>query len=399
MAGQVLADMGAEVIKVESIKHMDGLRKGRPLQVDDTEGGDKGLWPNQQPTFHSLNRNKKSIVLDLTQPAAVAIFEKLVAESDVVMNNFAPAVMDRLGLGWDRLSSLNPRLVMCEQSAAGRTGPWRDLVAYANGMHALAGLSSVVGYEGEPPLGSVATPYADATAAMASATAILAGLWQRDQTGIGQYIEVSGVEALVTLCAELVLTASMAGEDLKPVGNKHRRMVPYGIYPTNDDDTWISIAVGDDEEWRRLVAVATETGLDEGRFANLAGRSEHEAEINDRLAAWTKGFEITELTSMLAEQDLAAFPVRDISGLYFCEHHQVRETFPTTEHPHVGYEPLPGLAWKMHGTPGDIRRVAPDLGEHTEQVLTDLGYSRDEIAALAADETIFCSTIPDGVNA
>lgn len=161
-------------------------------------------------------------------------------------------------------------------------------------------------------------------------------------------------------------------------------MAPCGIYPAAGEDCWISIAVADDEEWVSLVHVAgADTGLDDIRFTTVAGREASQDELDKLITNWTAQQGADGLAERLAQVDVAAFPVRDIAGLYFCPHHQERNVFPTTEHPHVGYEPLPGISWNLHATPGSIRRPAPDIGEHTAEILDSLGYPAAEIEALA----------------
>ncbi len=390
MATQILADMGADVIKVESRVYMDGLRLGRPIVGDDIAGGDEGRWPDLQPTFHALNRNKRSLTVNLKHPRGREIIKDLVRVSDVVLTNFAPGVMEKLGLGYEELSAVNPRLIMAEMSAAGRSGPLRDLVGYAPSVHAMSGLSSVLGYEGEPPLGTVQVPYADAASALATATAVIAALWMREKTGHGQFIEVSEIEAVMALLPEVLLLPSMTGRDAEPRGNRHPLMAPHGNYPTADEDGWISIAVDSEEEWQELArAAGHEEWLADARFASREARLRNAKELDEELSRWTKTLSTDEIVALLAARNIAVFPVRHIGEVYFDPHHQERGVFPTTDHPLVGFEPIPGLAWRLHATPGSIRRVAPCLGEHTVEILQDLlGLDRAEIERLAQEGAV-----------
>ena len=201
MATQLLADMGAEVIKVESRQRMDGLRLGRPMVGEDIAGGDQGLWPELQPVFHSLNRNKLSVTLNLKTDEGVRLAKELAARSDVVLSNYSPGVLQRMGLDYPELRRVKPDIIQAALPSVGETGPLRDILAYAPIIQALSGLMSVVGYrndephEDEPLVGELQSPWSDAVASIHAALATLAALRHRNRTGRGQRVEAAQLEA------------------------------------------------------------------------------------------------------------------------------------------------------------------------------------------------------------
>ena len=201
MAAHLLADMGAEVIKIESQTRLDGLRLGRPIVGEDIAGGDRGEWPEYQPVFHGLNRSKLGVTVNIKHPAGVELLKRLVRVCDVVVNNFSPGVMDRAGLGYDTLRAEKPDLIYVSLPAAGESGPLRDIVTYAPVIAALAGISGLVGYSGrrEDFVGTLQVAFCDAVGALHAVVAILAALRHRKATGAGQAIEVAQWEAAASM--------------------------------------------------------------------------------------------------------------------------------------------------------------------------------------------------------
>ena len=242
--GMVLADMGAEVIKVETRQRMDYMRLGRPIIGSEPD-------PEQHPMFHNVNRSKLSIAVNTTKPEAIDLIKKLVAHCDIVLENFSPGVMDRLGLSYDVMNSIRPGLVMASLSSNGQTGPLRDLRAYAPSIGALSGLDSTLGYgDGETqgrPLG-MKHAYADVCAALHGIFAVLAALYRRRHTGEGQYIDLSMLRATVATMGAGLMEYEMTGRVMRPRGNYDPVMAPYGNFPCQGDDSWLSIAVRTEEE-------------------------------------------------------------------------------------------------------------------------------------------------------
>ena len=386
--GMILADMGAEVIKVETRQRMDYMRLGRPIIGDQPD-------PEQNPMFHNVNRGKRSITLNTTQPQAVELARRLAAECDVVIENFSPGVMDRIGLGYQTLSRDNPRLVMASITSNGQTGPLRDLRAYAPSIGALSGLDSTMGYqpaegEGGRPLG-LKHAYADLSGALHTVFAIVSSLHQRKRTGRGQYIDVSMLRATVATMGAGLMEYELTGRVPQPRGNYDPVMAPYGNYPCLGEDQWVSIAVRTEEEWSGLVeAMGNPEWTGEPIFASRYARLNHRRDLDARLSEWTRGLTPWEATELLQSHDVAAFPVLDAEGRLFNPHFQERGLYSDIEHPALGTEPIFNLMWRLSRTPPGIRRHAPLLGEHNREVFCGLlGLDDAEVSRLEEDQVIW----------
>ena len=234
MAGQLLADMGAEVIKVESRARMDGMRLGRPMVGEDLAGGDRGLWPELQPVFHGLNRNKLSVTLNLRTDAGRDILTRLAAASDVVLSNFSPGVLQRLGMDYETLRAVKPDIIVAAMPAFGDAGPLRDMVAYAPIIQAMSGMMSLVGYppeEGEPLVGELQAAWSDTVAALCAALGVVAALRHRNRTGAGQYVEAAHLEGTTALLGVSMLQYQMTGTVPAPPGNDDPEFAPHNNYP------------------------------------------------------------------------------------------------------------------------------------------------------------------------
>ena len=386
--GMILADMGAEVIKVETRQRMDYMRLGRPIIGDEPD-------PEQNPMFHNVNRGKRSITLNTTRPEAVDLARRLASECDVVIENFSPGVMQRLGLDYDTLSRDNPRLVMASITSNGQTGPLRDLRAYAPSIGALSGLDSTMGYE--PAEGETGRPlglkhaYADLTGALHAVFAIVSALHERKSTGVGRYIDVSMLRATVATMGVGLLEYELTGRVLQTKGNYDPVMAPYGNYPCSGDDEWVSIAVRTEEEWRGLVeAMGKPAWTAEPQFASRYARLNHRRELDGRLSEWTRQHSAWETTELLQSHGVAAFPVLDAEGRLFNPHFRERGLYSDIEHPALGSEPIFNLMWQMTRTPPRIQRHAPLLGEHNREVfcgLLDLGEA--ELSRLEEEQVIW----------
>jgi benzylsuccinate CoA-transferase BbsF subunit len=308
--GMVLADMGAEVIKVETRQRLDYMRMGRPIIGTERD-------PEQNPMFHNVNRNKLSITLNTTQPQAVELARKLVTHCDVVIENFSPGVMDRLGLGYEDLRRFKPNLIMASISSNGQSGPLRDLRAYAPSIGALAGLDSTLGYEGGRPLG-LKHAYGDICGALHAVFAIVSALYQRKRTGKGQYIDVSMLRATVVTMGVGLMEYIMTGRVLQPRGNYDPTLVPYGNYPCHGEDKWVSIAVNTEEEWQGLKeAMGNPDWTRASRFASRYLRLKHRQELDQYLAQWTIARSPEEITQLLQSHGVAATPVMNAEERLF----------------------------------------------------------------------------------
>ena len=386
--GMILADMGAEVIKVETRQRMDYMRLGRPIIGDHPD-------PEQNPMFHNVNRGKRSITLNTTRPEAVELAWRLASQCDVVIENFSPGVMERLGLDYETLSRDNPRLVMASITSNGQTGPLRDLRAYAPSIGALSGLDSTMGYEasggeGGRPLG-LKHAYADLCGALHAVFAITSALHQRTRTGRGQYIDVSMLRATVATMGAGLMEYELTGRVPQPRGNYDPVMAPYGNYPCQGDDEWVSVAVRTEEEWRGLVnAMGSPAWADEPIFASRYSRLNHRRELDARLSEWTKAQTAWDAAELLQANGVAAFPVLDAEGRLFNPHFQERGLYSEIEHPALGAEPVFNLMWQLSRTPPRIQRHAPLLGEHNSEVFCGLlGLQEAEVSRLQEEQVIW----------
>ena len=392
MAAGLLADLGAQVIKVESRVRLDGLRLGRPIIGDDIAGGDRGLWPELQPAFHSLNRNKLGVTLDLKTDEGLRLVRELIACSDVVTNNFSPGVLERLGLGYAELRKLRPDIILVSMPAVGESGPLRDTLAYAPIIQALSGMMSLVGYPGQERLvGELQAPWSDAVAAVHGALAAVAALWRRQRTGQGQFVEVAQLEATAAMLGEALLGYQMTGHVPAPQGNDDPEFAPHNNYPCAGDDQWVAIAVCTDEEWRALGhAMGDPAWPRDPRFAGKSGRWDHRRELDQHLTSWTRQHSPQEITELLQAHGVAAMPVMNIQDQFLDPHWQQRQAFAEVEHPRAGTEWLYGMPWLLSDTPGGVRTPAPLLGQHNEFVLHQLlGLPPQELGRLMEQQVVY----------
>ena len=392
MAAQLLADLGAEVIKVESHARMDGLRLGRPIVGEDIAGGDRGLWPELQPVFHAINRNKLSVTLNLKTEEGLHLVRELIARSDLVMNNYSPGVLERMGLDYEGLRQLRPDMILVSMPSVGETGPMRDILAYAPIIQALSGLMSLVGYqEDEPLVGEFQAPWSDVAAAMHSALAAVAALRHRNRTGEGQFIEVAQLEATTAMLGEGILDYQMTGKVAGPQGNRDSDFAPHNNYPCAGDDQWVSIAVRTEEEWRDFCrALAEPEWVRDPKFADNSSRLLHLEELDEKVGAWTRRHSAQEITELLQRYGVAAMPVMNIEDQFADSHLQERQAYAEIEHPHVGVEWLYGMPWLLSETPGSVRTPAPLLGQHNEYVLGQLlGLPEKELERLQQAQVVY----------
>ena len=391
-AGQILADMGAEVVKVETRTRLDGLRLGRPIIEDDAAGGDEGLWPELQPVFHGLNRNKLSITLNLKTPEGLGLIRELIARSDVVLNNYSPGVLGRLGLDYLELRKVRPDIILVSMPSVGDSGPLRDILAYAPNIQALSGLSGVIGYrEDEPLVGELQAPWSDAVAALHAALGTVAALRHRNLTGEGQSIEVAQLEATTSMLGEPLLDYQMTGTVAGPQGNFDPEFAPYNNYPCAEEDTWVAIAVRGEKEWEGFRrALDHPDWTRDARFEDRHSRVRHRRDLDRHVAEWTRQHTTQEVTGLLQQHGVAAMPVMSIEGQFMDPHLQERQAFAEVDHPHVGAEWVYGMPWLLSDTPGSVRTSAPLLGQHNEYIFLELlGMPADEMKCLRAAEVVY----------
>ena len=383
LPGMVLADLGAEVIKVETRQRLDYMRLGRPIVGDQPD-------PEQNPMFHNVNRGKLSLTLNIAEPDAVELAKRLVAHCDVVIENFSPGVMDRLGLGYETLRAIKPDIVMASISSTGQEGALRDLRAYAPSIGALSGLDSTMGYEGGGPLG-LKHAFGDICGALHAVFAIGSALFRRNRTGEGQYIDVSMLRATVVTQGVGLMEQALTGRSLRPQGNYDPTMAPYGNYPCAGEDRWVSIAVKTEDEWQSLVrAMGSPRWADDGRFGSQFRRQRHRRELDALVSNWTGQYEAEAITELLQSHGVAAAPVLGAEERLFHPHFMARGLYSDIEHPALGAEPVFNLMWNLSKSPSRVRRHAPLLGEHNRQVLRGyLGLTEAELAELEERRVVY----------
>jgi len=381
--GHILADMGAEVIRIESRKPLDYMRQGRPLFGTAKD-------PEQNPVFQNVHRGKKSLCINLQQPGAAEVMKELIADCDVVIENFSPGVMDKLGLGWGELSSVNPDLVMCSMSAAGHKGPLSGIRTYAVMIGALSGLNSMVGYPGERVIAVQSPPYADPNAGIHAAFGVLAGLWRRNATGKGVHVDLSQWEAAVNLMGEQLMDYAANQRVPATCGNWQQAHAPHNHYPVQGEDKWVAISVENDRQWRDLAEVlGAPEWMSGADYATSSARLSNIASLDGLLARETVRFEGEALATVLRARGIASERLLDIPDIAAHPYYVSRSLFESVEHPALRRVPVYRLPWHVNGKPVPVACRAPFIGEHTDAVLRDwLGKTRDEIAGLRAQSVI-----------
>ncbi len=372
LLGMFLADLGAEVIKVGAPHRLSGVSIGGQRAPVGSIGGDRGSTSADDPrAFHGLDRGKKSIAIHLGDPRGRDLYLRLVEQSDVVLENFSPRVMPSLGLSYEVLSVVNPRLIMVALSASGATeGPWRNLVTYGPSLAALYGLKSLLGYPDDPqPREDTAD--LDPTAAGHAFIALLAALEYRDRTGRGQFIDLAQGEATLQRAAEPLMDWLLNRRDAGPQGNRSASMAPHGVYPALVEDSWLAVVVRDDAEWSALCGLAPQ--LDRPEWATMRGRLNDREALDAAVSAWTRTDEAMELAVQLQAVGVPAFPMMDPTALLIDEDYAALtnaniDLSAEAAAPVRGGALYTGTPWKMARTPSAIAAPIPNRGEHDEEI-------------------------------
>ena len=373
----MLADMGADVVKVEAPKGGDEGRYGYP-PVDGVP-----------VFFQALNRNKRGITLDLRKDEGRAILRRLLPHFDVLVENFAGGTLARWGLAPEDLCREHPKLVVASLSGFGQTGPWRDRPSYDIITQAASGFMSLTGFPGHAPTrggGSLG----DYVQGLFGAIAVLGALVARDRTGRGQAVDVSSQDAMFSLLDQWPSIFAASGRLPRQVGNRHLAAVPYDAYQARDG--WLVIAVASNKLFRQLCGAIGRPELgDDPRFRGVVARLEHGDEINAIVSAWVGEHTVEEVLAILGPDGagVPCAPVYTVDQLV--DHPQLvaRGMIERVPHPKLGEMLVPGVVIKMSETPGAVRTLGPELGQHTDDVLADLlGLSGDEIARLRAEQVI-----------
>ncbi len=393
-----LADMGAQVIRLESVQRLESYRTDS-LYHNDVDGE---FW-NRGANFYEQNRNKLGLTLDLTRDAGRATLRDLIAITDVFAENFTPRVIRNFGLEYENLRQIRPDIIMVSSTGYGFQGPWANFGATGPATEGAGGLAYLTGYkDGGPVMSEI--PYTDYTAGEHTVTAVMLALMHRLNTGRGQFIDISQTQTCSATIPEALLDWTVNGRVQERVGNEDPAMSPHGCYPCAGDDRWIAIAVDCDDAWQSLCRVMRRPDwAADARYADALGRIRYRAELDKMLAFETRAHDNHELMARLQAAGVAAGAVMDSADLLFNEHLKERRFYEVVEHhPDTGMPPLPyaGRPWKLSGTPAIPPRPAPLMGEHNRELLANLlGRTDDEIAALEAAQIIGSAPLaPRGVR-
>jgi crotonobetainyl-CoA:carnitine CoA-transferase CaiB-like acyl-CoA transferase len=363
----LLADMGADVIKVEKIPGGDDARRMVPPTVAD-----------ESAAFLIMNRNKRGIALNLKNEAARDVLFRLLKDADVLIENYRRGTMEKMGFGYDVLRKRNPRLIYCSISGFGRTGPYADRGGFDLVAQGMSGLMSITGERaGGPPM-KAGAPVTDITAGILACVGILAALHARESTGQGQMVDTSLFEAGITHTYWHSAIAFATGVAPGPMGSAHPLNGPYQAFPASDG--WITVGAANQENWLRLLQAleAPELGSDP-RFVNNAQRMRNLSVLTEALTPLFQRRTAAEWLRRLEDVGVPAGPVLDIAQMHADPQTLARDMIVETEHPSAGKVKAIGLPIKFSETPGSVRTAAPQFGQHTRDVLRELGYSDAEI--------------------
>lgn len=381
IAGKILADFGAEVIRIESETRVDGLRVAQPV-ADDKEGY------NSSGYYNNFNPGKLSMTLNFGHPKAREIALRLIAKCDIVFENYAPRVFEKWGLTYDAMREVNPNVIFMREPMMGTWGPHRDYAGFGAVISPIAGLSYISGYPDRTPIG-IGTNYSDYVINPGhAALSMLAAYRWRQRTGEGQHLEVSQLESAAAVFGQALMDYSINGNVQMRDGNRQPNAAPHNAYPCQGDDRWIVIACFSDGEWDALVReMGAPAWTKDERFATLAARKRNEEELDRLVGEWTKTQVEYDLMRRLQAAGVPAGVAQNAQDMLEHDPHlKERGYYVYLDHPEAGRTAYDGPAFRLSKTPGRLAAPAPCLGEHTAQVCLDIiGMAPDEMADLVAE--------------
>jgi crotonobetainyl-CoA:carnitine CoA-transferase CaiB-like acyl-CoA transferase len=376
VCGMMLADMGADVIKLEKTSGGDDSRRMVPPQIKD-----------ESAAFLVLNRNKRGIAVDLKSPQGIEIVKKLIQEVDILIENFRLGTMERLGLEYEMIQKLSPRLVYCSLPGFGRTGPYASRGGFDLVAQGMSGLMSITGQRHNQTPVKVGPPVTDITAGILGAMGVLAAYSHRLKTGEGQLVETSLYEAgiIQTYFHSAIFLAT--GESPGPIGSAHIMSAPYQAFPTADG--WITVGAANQANWLRLVEVieAPELLKDE-QFAENSDRMAHLDDLSEVLESYFQRRTASDWLSRFAKAGLPAGPIYSIKEVLEEKQTKAREMLIEVPHKTLGSTKAIGAPVKFSRTPGAVLKGAPVLGEHTREILAEIGFSADQINQLKSEGVV-----------
>ena len=371
----MLADMGAEVIKLEM-----------PGRGDDSRSWGPPFVKGESAYFMSVNRNKKSLTLNMKSERSTEIVHKLIKQSDVLVENFRPGAMERLDLGYQRVKEMNSRIIYASISGFGQDGPYRMLPGFDQVLQGMGGLMSITGEPGGPPI-KVGVAIADISGGMFAAYGIVVALYNREKTGKGQMIDVSLLDSQVAWLTYRAGAYLTSGEIPQPVGSGHPVIVPYQAFKAQD--VYVNIAVGNDQLWERFCkTVGLEKVMGDPKFASNAKRVENREEIVkiiSNLVATKKG---EEWLKILTDAGIPCGPIYTVDKIFADQQVLHRQMLKELDHPKAGKVKVTGIPVKLSDTPGEVKTAPPLLGQHTHEILAELGYSNQDVEKLHQEKVI-----------
>ncbi len=374
-ASLALADLGAEVIKIEPPGSGDETRSFPPFRDGESH------------YYLAINRGKKSIVIDLKSDDGVALVKELVAKCDVLVENYRPGVMDRLGLGYEMLAAINPRLIYCAISGFGMNGPLKDRPSFDIVLQAMSGALSVNGEPGSLPT-KLGIPLGDLVGGINGPIGILAALHERNLTGRGRLIDVSLFDGMIGMLGYLAQLAFFTGQDPTPQGSQHPNLVPYGLFPAQDGS--IIIACLTNSFWERIChALGRPEWITDPRFDMIEKRRDNRELVNEMISTFTRGKCVDELVELFTAHQVPNAPILGIHAALSQPQAVVREMVVETEHRTLGTIPIVGRAIKFPGDRQPVPTAPPVLGQDTDAVLADvLGLTPEQIERLRASNVV-----------
>ena len=360
------ADYGATVIRVETTKRPCTMRISAPYK-DNKPGLDRSGY------FNHFSANMLSMSLNMEHPKALEVARRLVANSDVVMDNFTPGVMESWGLGYEELKKVKPDIIMLRQSGFGSWGPYAQQPAFGMILAAMAGLPNFIGWPDGGPLPVGVSAYTDCISPRFASAALIAALDYRNKTGKGQLLDLSQFETALYFIMPAILEYISTGREPSRIGNSHPYAAPHGVYPCKGDDRWCTIAVFNDEQWASLCRVMGKTEyIEDPRFNTMLNRKKNEDEINRLVGDWTNNFMPEEVMDRMQSAGVPAGVVKNAADIYVDPQLRQRNLFWPLEHPDMGLFTHLGQGFELLETPAQAYMPSPRLGEHTEYVCTKI---------------------------
>ncbi|MCY3567554.1 MAG: CoA transferase [Chloroflexi bacterium] len=413
LVGRMLGDLGADVIKIEQDSARGGRLPDDPMlqaALHDWRRGEEvepmlraSVFPEGQPgsdpwnragIFNKLNRNKRGLCADLKTESGKRIWRRLVEESDVIVDNFSPRGVKSLGIDYETVSQWNPRVISVSCTGYGHSGPFRQRVSYGPVLEAHSGAASATGYaEGGPMKMGHAFP--DPVGGLHGTFAVLAALWEREETGQGCFVDLSQLQTYAAISGELLLETSVQGQ-APARGNRARDCAPQGVYRCRDEspdaresmDMWIAITIEDNEAWRRFTSLVGDQRLESERFATVAGRFAEHDDLDRIISEWTRTQDRSDLSERLQTVDLTALPVLTNGDLMQSHHLRERGFIVEWDQPGVGVYEYGGFPIRFSDRERPEMRPAPALGGDNRRICEELGFSSEEIDRFVEDGTL-----------